>query len=123
MALAGLGEGRYGEPARPDCYPHGYMTANYTCACWDPTIYKGPTCKENCKQYCNNRGTCREGNATVCDCFDPVRWRGDRCEISVCGDHGLVIAGDYLVGAYPEGIRLVTATVLSSVAGALSCLG
>jgi hypothetical protein len=39
---------RYGEPARPDCFPHGFMNANYTCNCWDKTIYKGPTCKESC---------------------------------------------------------------------------
>ena len=41
---------RYGEPARPDCYPHGFMNPNYTCSCWDETIYKGPTCKESCVQ-------------------------------------------------------------------------
>ena len=43
-------QGLYGEPARPDCHPHGFMTANYTCSCWDNTIYKGVECKESCVQ-------------------------------------------------------------------------
>lgn len=34
-------EGRWGAPPLPDCYPHGFMTKNYTCECWDNTIYKG----------------------------------------------------------------------------------
>lgn len=98
MAAAKLGEGLYGEPARPDCYPHGFMNPNYTCSCWDETIYKGPTCKESCVQYCSGRGVCKPGNKTLCDCWDPVRWSGDRCEISACGPHGIVIGGDYTVG-------------------------
>jgi hypothetical protein len=52
LLLEGLGEGLYGEPPRPDCYPHGYMTEHYNCSCWDDTIYKGPTCKESCVQVC-----------------------------------------------------------------------
>ncbi len=48
METARRGEGQYGEPPRPDCYPHGYMTEHYNCSCWDDTIYKGPTCKESC---------------------------------------------------------------------------
>ena len=97
----GGGIGLFGEPARPNCFPHGYMTANYTCACWDNTIYKGATCGESCVQYCSGRGTCRPGNASVCDCWDPVRWTGDRCEVSVCGAHGLVVGGDWTAGTCP----------------------
>ena len=34
-------EGRLGAPPRPECRPHGYLTRNNTCDCWDNTIYKG----------------------------------------------------------------------------------
>ncbi len=105
MSAQRRGEGEYGEPARPDCYPHGFMTPNYTCSCWDETIYKGPACKESCVQYCSGRGVCKANNKTQCDCFDPVRWTGDRCEVSVCGEHGLVIDGDYTAGAVDAGCR------------------
>jgi hypothetical protein len=98
MCAHRLGVGESGEPPIPDCAPHGYMTEHYNCSCWDDTIYKGATCKESCVQYCSGRGTCRSGNTTVCDCFDPVRWTGNRCEVSVCGEHGLVINGDYTAG-------------------------
>jgi hypothetical protein len=38
---------------------------------------------------------CKQGDQTTCDCFDPVRWTGDRCEISVCGTNGLVIVENW----------------------------
>jgi hypothetical protein len=125
------------------------MTENYTCSCWDETIYKGPTCKESCvqvrsggvpgllrdegrggglgphtrtfpcnagplvavHQYCSGRGVCKPGNKTLCDCWDPVRWSGDRCEVSVCGPHGIVIAGDYTNGTSREGLWLRSPTL------------
>ena len=50
-------------------------------------------------QYCSGRGVCKASNQSLCDCWDPVRWTGSRCEISVCGEHGIVVGGDYSVGA------------------------
>lgn len=63
------------------------------CVC--PPFPQQDTCKQSCLDYCSGRGLCRKNNTDVCDCFDPVRWHGDRCEISVCGEHGLVVGGDY----------------------------
>ena len=94
----GVGVGEFGEPTRPDCGPHGYLNANYSCTCWDETIYKGDTCGESCVRYCSGRGVCRRDNSSMCDCWDPVRWTGDRCEVSVCGPHGLVFGGDWTAG-------------------------
>ena len=54
-------------------------------------------------QYCSGRGVCKADNKTLCDCWDPVRWSGDRCEISVCGEHGIVIDGDYTAGTHGHG--------------------
>ena len=56
-------------------------------------------------RYCSGRGVCRAGNSSVCDCWDPVRWSGDRCQVSVCGEHGLVVGGDYTAGTL---LRLLT---------------
>jgi hypothetical protein len=50
------------------------------------------------QQYCSGRGTCQSGNKTKCDCWDPARWSGDRCDVSVCGPHGILISGDFTVG-------------------------
>jgi hypothetical protein len=91
--------GRWGAPRQPDCYPHGFLTKQNKCQCWDPTIYKGEECKESCVQFCSGRGVCATNSTTKCECWDPVRWRGDRCEVSVCGPHGIVVGGDWTAGA------------------------
>ena len=68
LLLEGLGEGLYGEPPRPDCYPHGYMTEHYNCSCWDDTIYKGPTCKESCVQVCLSLRGGESGGGVLLQC-------------------------------------------------------
>eukprot|EP01138_Halocafeteria_seosinensis_P012483 gb/GECG01012755.1/.p1 GENE.gb/GECG01012755.1/~~gb/GECG01012755.1/.p1 ORF type:complete len:2443 (+),score=281.71 gb/GECG01012755.1/:1-7329(+) len=86
--------GRFGAPPIPECRRYGFMAEDYTCHCWDRTYRRGVECRTRCIDYCNGRGMCNGTNPDMCDCFDPLRWTGDRCETSRCGPNAWVSQSD-----------------------------
>lgn len=97
--------GRFGSPSLPDCGLHGSIVDGQ-CVCTDPTWRRGPRCEHLCRDYCHGRGMCNAQDSTKCDCFDPLRWTGDRCEESVCGEN-----------AYVEGTRQDGSVICKCAAG------
>ena len=88
--LEDVEEGMEGAPDLPDCGRLGSLNVNNTCECVDPTWIRGAECNELCTDFCHNRGMCDPTNSSRCDCWDPVAWTGDRCELSTCGPRGYV---------------------------------
>lgn len=77
-----------------ECVPcENGSVVNGVCECWgsdDPgplsQIYYGEACQHRCRtDLCNGRGMCSPTEPGVCECFEPLRFEGDFCNVSTCG--------------------------------------
>lgn len=84
-------QGAFGEQLAsiaPICAHGQWAPGGSVCAC--NSGWRGQFCDQPCSAYCNKRGVCSQSDDAMCTCFDPARWTGRTCDVSVCGVNGYI---------------------------------